>query len=97
MDNCFVSLMAAMEKDLTENQLKLTLKDWISKNKKVFFEEILKIFQKHKKSDPVKWNYSDFKRWILSGENWTMDIALGAKKYRVPLNLLCLFGMPKPV
>jgi hypothetical protein len=45
----------------------------------------------------MKWNYSDFKRWIFSGDNWTMDISLGAVKYRTPLNLLCLFGIPKPL
>lgn len=97
MDNCFVSLMIALNQDLTDTQFKLCLKDWISKNKKQFFDEILKIFHKHKRSDPVKWNYSDFKRWILSGENWTMDITLGTKKYRIAINLLCLFGIPKPI
>jgi hypothetical protein len=45
----------------------------------------------------MKWNYNDFKRWILSGDNWTMDISLGNTKYRTPLNLLCLFGIPKPL
>jgi hypothetical protein len=73
------------------------LKDWVSKNKKQFFDEILKIFHRHKRSDPVKWNYIDFKRWVLSGENWTMDISLGVNKYKMPTNLLCLFGIPKPI
>ncbi len=89
--------MVALEKDITENHFRVCLKEWISKNKKQFFDEVLKIFHKHKRSDPNKWNYSDFKRWVLSGENWTMDIALGTRKYRTPLNLLCLFGIGKPI
>lgn len=26
-----------------------------------------------------------------------MDISLGANKYKMPINLLCLFGIPKPI
>lgn len=59
--------MAVVKKDLTENHFKVSLKDWISKNKKVFFDEILKVYHKYKRSDPNKWNYIDYKRWVLSG------------------------------
>ena len=38
MDNCFISLMAALEKDMTDNHFKVCLKDWVSKNKKQFFD-----------------------------------------------------------
>ncbi len=34
MDNCFISLMAALEKDLPDNHFKVCLKDWVIKNKK---------------------------------------------------------------
>lgn len=57
----------------------------------------MKIFQNNKRSHPEKWNYADFKRWILSGENWTLDITLGGQKLRTPLNLLCLFRIKNPM
>lgn len=97
MDNCLSGLMAALEKEITDQHLKICLKDWLSKNRKIFFDETLKVFHNNKRSDPNKWLYNDYKRWVLSGENWTMDIQLGVKKYRVPLNLLSLFGIPKPI
>lgn len=97
MDNVFISLLALFEKDLSDNHFRVSLKEWVSKNRKIFFDEVLKIFHKFKRSDPVKWSYVDYKRWVLSGENWTMDLSLGAKKYRTPVNLLCLFGLPKPL
>ena len=67
MDNCFISLMATLEKDLTDNNFRNCLKDWVSKNKKTYFDQILVIFNKYKRSDPHKWNYNDYKRWVLSG------------------------------
>jgi hypothetical protein len=87
--------MSIVEKDIIDNYFKVSLKDWMGKNRKVLYDEVLRIFEKHKRSDLDKWNYADFKRWVLSGENWTLDIQIDGKKYRTPLNLLCLFGMPK--
>ena len=86
--------MIAVERSIAENQFRTSLKEWIIKHKKSFFEYVLGIFQKHKKSDPHYWHYNDFKRWVLSGENWTLDIEVGENKFRTPLNLLCLFALP---
>lgn len=63
------------------------------KNKKKFFDFVIAIFEKYKRSDPHRWNLADYKRWILSGENWTLDFEIGTKIYRMPLNLLCLFSI----
>jgi hypothetical protein len=67
MDNILTSLMSALEKDLTDNYFKVSLKDWIIKNKNGFYQQIINVFNKHKRSDPNKWNYADFKRWVLTG------------------------------
>lgn len=96
MDNCFISLMATVEKDISDNNYRVCLKDWVSKNKKSFFDHVIGMFNKYKRTDPHKWNYNDYKRWVLSGDNWTLDAGLGGRKYRVPVNLLCLFGIPRP-
>ncbi len=87
--------MACVEKDITDNNFRVNLREWVGKNKKIFFDQIISIFNKYKRTDPHKWNYNDFKRWVQSGENWTLDVSMGGKKYRVPVNLLCLFGIPR--
>ena len=94
VDNCFISLMIIAEKQIQDSQFRVALRDWVMKNKKTFYDGVLAAFNKNKKTDPNKWMYADFKRWILSGQNWTLDISLGPHKFRTPLNLLCLFGIP---
>ena len=97
MDNCFISLNAIAEREIEDKQFKIAYREWIMKNKKGFYDGILAVFNKYKKTDPNKWLYADFKRWILSGENWTLDVSIGVQKYRTPLNLLCLFGISPSV
>ena len=94
IDNCFISLMAIAEKDIPDRQYKMALRDWVMKNKKSFYDGVLATFNKYKRSDPHKWGYADFKRWVMSKENWTLDVSVGVNKYRTPLNLLCFFGIP---
>lgn len=88
--------MAIAEKDITDSQFRVSLREWIMKNKKSFYDQVLGVFNKHKKTDPERWLYADYKRWVLSEENWTLDITLGAHKYRTPLNLLGLLGISVP-
>ena len=86
--------MAIAETNIEDKKFKLALREWVMKNKKQFYDAVLEVFNKNKKTDPNKWMYADFKRWVLSGKNWTLDISLGPHKFRTPLNLLCLFGIP---
>lgn len=52
MDNCFISLMTAVQKDIHDQKFKVGFKDWVSKNKKVFYDYVLAVFEKYKRSDP---------------------------------------------
>lgn len=74
MDNCFVSVLNAAQKNIDDHNFRINFKDWVNKHRKQFFDATLRIFEKYKRSDPNYWNMADYKRWVLSGENWTLDL-----------------------
>ena len=41
IDNCFVGLIAAAEKQIKDEEFAINFKNWIKANKKVFLEKVL--------------------------------------------------------
>lgn len=67
--------------------------DWVNTNRPLLIAEIEKVFTENALSNSGEWTRGDFKRWILSEEHWSIYIEIKQKSYKIPLNIVCLFGV----
>jgi len=44
IDNCFISLQFAAEKKIQDEDFALNFKNWVKSNKKIFLQNVLKVF-----------------------------------------------------
>lgn len=62
-------------------------------NKHLLVSSIKAIFDKYAQTDKSKWFYGDFIRWVKDGQHWTLNVEIRSKKFRIPLNLPCVFAV----
>jgi hypothetical protein len=67
MDKCFISLMQIAENQTKDANFKIQLREWTNQNNKKITEHIISIFKKNLKSDPERWSFGDYKKWVLNG------------------------------
>ena len=44
IDNCFISLQFAAEKNITDEDFVSNFKNWVNSNKKIFLQNVIQIF-----------------------------------------------------
>ena len=96
MKKCYdsgIQNISAMGVSEDKETFKKSLKEWLSTNDDLIVKEIHHIFDANAQVNTEFWTFGDFKRWILSKENWFIYIELNDEKHRIPLHLLCILGI----
>lgn len=76
-----------------DSNFRKSFEDWTIENHGTLDHEMDVMFTTHAQSKPNEWTREDFKRWILEGNQWTIQVEIKGKVFRIPLNLACLFGV----
>ena len=84
---------SVLKKTKCSGEFKACYQEWIKRSRHTVVAYAEKIFCDHCQAHEALWTEGDFKRWVLSKNQWTIYFELRGVTYNIPLNLLSLFGI----